>query len=57
VIPTLRLRMPGVMNFGALRQQTLPAPLPTPREGGAAALGAHARAKTMLILPGALGAL
>jgi len=49
--------MPGVMNFGALWQQALPATLPTPRERGATALRAHARAKTVLILPGALGAL
>jgi hypothetical protein len=45
------------MNFGALRQQTFAATLPSPRETGSAALRAHAGAKTVLILSSALGAL
>ena len=49
--------MPGVMNVGALRKQPFAAPLAAPRETGSAALCAHARAKTVLILSGALGAL
>ena len=53
----LRLRMPGVMNFRAFRQQTFAATLAAPRETGSPALRAHARAKTVLILSGALGAL
>jgi hypothetical protein len=51
------LRVAGVMNFRTLRQQPFTSTLTTPGEGGAAGLGAHARAKTVLILPGALGAL
>jgi hypothetical protein len=53
----LGLRVPGVMNFRPLRQQPFTSTLTTPGEGCAAGLGAHARAKTVLILPGALGAL
>jgi hypothetical protein len=49
--------MPGVMDFGALRQQTFAATLASARETGSAALCAHPRAKTVLILSGALGAL
>jgi len=49
--------MPGVMNFHALRQQPLPAALTPPRERGAPAFCAHSRAKSVLVLPGALGAL
>jgi len=49
--------MPGVMNFRAFRQQTFAATLASPRETGSSALRAHARAKTVLILSGALGAL
>jgi len=45
------------MNFGALRQEPLAASLATPGETGASALRAHARAKTVLILSGALRAL
>jgi hypothetical protein len=45
------------MDFRALRQETLAAPLASPRETGSPALRAHARAKTVLILSGALGAL
>jgi len=53
----LSLRMPGVMYFRALRQQTLAATLAAPCEAGSPALCAHARAKTVLILSGALRAL
>jgi hypothetical protein len=45
------------MNFRALRQQTISAPLAPSRETGSPAFRAHARTKTMLILSGALGAL
>jgi hypothetical protein len=45
------------MNLRALRQQTLAATLASPRETGPSALRAHARAKTVLILSGALGSL
>ena len=53
----LRLRMPGVVNFRALRQEPFAAPLATPGETGTSGLRAHARAKTVLILSGALRAL
>jgi len=53
----LRLRVPGVMDFRALRQEAFTATLPSPREAGATALRAHACTKTMLILSSALGAL
>ena len=53
----LRLRVSGIMNLRALRQQTFAATLASPRETGSPALRAHARAKTVLILSGALGAL
>jgi hypothetical protein len=49
--------MPGEMNFRALRQQPFAATLTAPRETGSPALRAHARAKTVLILSGALRAL
>jgi hypothetical protein len=45
------------MNFRALRQEPFPAPLATPGQTGTSAFRAHARAKTVLILSGALGAL
>jgi len=45
------------MDFHALRQKPFAAALPPPRETGASALRAHARAKTVLILSGALRAL
>jgi hypothetical protein len=45
------------MNLRAFRQQTLAATLAAPRETCSTALRAHARAKTVLILSGALGAL
>jgi hypothetical protein len=49
--------MPGVMNFRALRQKPFAAALPASREAGSPGLRAHAGAKTVLILSGALGAL
>jgi len=49
--------MPGEMNFRALRQETFAATLAPPCETGSPGLRAHARAKTVLILSGALGAL
>jgi hypothetical protein len=49
--------MPGVVDFHAFRQQPFPAALATPGESGAAAFRAHPRAKTVLILSGALRAL
>lgn len=45
------------MDLHTLWQQAFPAVLPTPGEGGSSGLRAHARAKTVLILPSALGAL
>jgi hypothetical protein len=45
------------MNFGALGQQALAATLASPRQTAPPALRAHPRAKTVLILSGALGAL
>jgi hypothetical protein len=45
------------MNFRALRQEPFAAALATPGETGSTALRAHARAKTVLILSGALRAL
>jgi hypothetical protein len=45
------------MNFRALRQKAFAATLAPPRQTSAPALGAHARAKTVLILSGALRAL
>ena len=53
----LRLRMTGVVDFDALRQEPFAAALATPRESGAPAFRAHPRAKTVLILSGALRAL
>ena len=53
----LRLGMPSVMYFYAFRQETFPSALAPARESGAAAFRAHPRAKTVLIFPGALGAL
>jgi hypothetical protein len=41
------------MDFRALRQEAFTSALTAPREGGSAAFGAHARAKTVLILSGA----
>jgi hypothetical protein len=45
------------MDFHALRQKTFPPSLAPARERGPTAFGAHARAKTVLIFPGALRAL
>jgi hypothetical protein len=45
------------MNFHALRQETLAAALTPPCERGAPAFRAHARAKAVLLFPGALRAL
>ena len=53
----LRLRVPGVMNFGALRQEPFAATLAPARETSSSALRAHACAKTVLLLSGALRAL
>jgi hypothetical protein len=47
----------GVLNVGALRQQPFATVLAAASETGATILGAHARAKTVLIFPGALRAL
>lgn len=47
------LRVPRVLDVGALRQQPLAATLTTAGESGAAALGAHARAEAVLAFPGA----
>ena len=43
--------MPSVLHFRTFRQQTLAATLTTAGESGAAALGAHAGAETMLAFP------
>ncbi len=45
--------MPRVLDFCALRQQTLTPTLATTSESRAAAFGAHARTKTVLAFPGA----
>jgi hypothetical protein len=45
------------MDFRAFRQEAFTAALPPPRETGSSALRAHARAKSVLILSGALRAL
>jgi hypothetical protein len=45
------------MDFHALREEALTTPLATSRESGAAAFRAHARAKAVLLFPGALRAL
>jgi hypothetical protein len=49
--------MTGVVDFHAFRQQPFAAALATPGESGPAAFRAHPRAKTVLILSGALRAL
>jgi hypothetical protein len=49
--------MPGEMDFRALRQKTFPAALTSPCETGSPAFRAHAGAKSVLLLSGALGAL
>jgi hypothetical protein len=45
------------MNFDALRQKAFAAALTAPRETGASTFRAHARAKSVLLLSGALRAL
>ena len=45
------------MDFGALRQETLPTALAAAGEGSSAPLCAHAGTKTVLVLSGALRAL
>ena len=45
------------MNFHAFRQEPFPSTLTPPRECRPAAFRAHARAKSVLIFPGALRAL
>jgi hypothetical protein len=54
---SLRLRVPCVMNLGTLWQQAFAAMLAAAGKTGATGFGAHARAKTVLIFPGALRAL
>jgi hypothetical protein len=54
---SLGLGVPRVMNFHTLRQEPFPTALTTTCEDGAAAFGAHARTKSVLTFPGALGAL
>ena len=54
---SLRLGVAGEMHFRALRQQTLATALTPPRERGASAFRAHARAKAVLLFAGALRAL
>jgi hypothetical protein len=49
--------MAGEVDFHALRQEAFAAALATPREGGSPGLRAHARAESVLIFSGALGAL
>jgi hypothetical protein len=49
--------MAGEMDFSALRQQTLATALTPAGERGATAFRAHARAKAVLLFPGALRAL
>jgi hypothetical protein len=53
----LRLGVAGVVDFHAFGQQPFAAALATPGESGAPAFRAHPRAKTVLILSGALRAL
>jgi hypothetical protein len=45
------------MDLDAFRQKTFAAALTPPGEGGPSGFRAHARAKTVLLFPGALGAL
>jgi hypothetical protein len=49
--------MTGVVDFHAFRQQPFASALATAGKTSASAFGAHARAKTVLILSGALRAL
>jgi hypothetical protein len=50
----LRLRMPGVMHFNALWQQTFASALAPPGQSRASALRLHARTKTVLVFSSAL---
>jgi hypothetical protein len=45
------------MDFGTFGQQPLPAPLTPTRKSSAPGFRAHARAKSVLVFPGALRAL
>jgi hypothetical protein len=45
------------MDVRAFRQKTFPTALTPPRERGASGFRAHARAKSVLVFPGALRAL
>jgi hypothetical protein len=45
------------MDVGAFRQQTFATPLAPPRESGPPGFGAHTSSKSVLVFPGALGAL
>ena len=53
----LRLRMPRVLHFCALRQQTLTTALTTPSQASATLLRAHPRTKTVLTFAGAFRSL
>jgi len=49
--------VPREMHFRAFGQETLTATLTTTGKCGAPTLGAHARAKPVLLFPGSLGSL
>jgi hypothetical protein len=49
--------MAGEMDFSALRQQAFATALAPPGESGPTTFCAHARAKAVLLFPGALRAL
>ena len=53
----LRLGVPGVMNFDALRQEALTTALTTAGKNGATALGLHTGSETELAFTGPLGRL
>lgn len=53
----LRLRVTRVLHVSALWQETFTTALTPPRETGATGFSAHPRTETVLIFPGALGAL
>jgi hypothetical protein len=54
---SLRLRVAGVMHFHALGQEPFAPALTAPRKGRPPGFRAHPRAKSVLILSSALGAL
>jgi hypothetical protein len=56
-VPPLGLSVAREVHFHALGQKTFAATLTTPGESGASTFGAHARAETMLLLPGSLRSL